>query len=307
MDARLALLLHVPLGLKLSPLDNLKLFSRELDGLWPAQLVEQLVSAEARSYFLSRPDWQRESTAIFEKSTSQGVCWLHKGHGDYPAPWRLLSEGPLVFSYLGEPCWLTRPLLAVVGSRTPTSDSLLWMQRELLPFLRESGVGVVSGGARGIDQWSHRLSIDAGQPTVCVLPSGLLDPYPLSGESLWRGILRTGGCLLSTFSLQQPMRKHFFHIRNRWIAGLGDLCFVVEANRRSGSLLTATLANQENKDVCTLPVSPMAAQGLGNLELLMNGALMIRDRLDLQTVWSQASLSTCHSVPVATEGVESNS
>jgi len=161
------------------------------------------------------------------------------------------------------------------------------MQRELAPFLRECGVQVVSGGARGVDQWAHRLAIDSRQSTVCILPSGLLNAYPPAAEPLWARILESGGCLMSTCALNEPMRKHFFHVRNRWIAGLSDLCLVVEANRRSGSLLTAKLANDESREVCTLPVSPMSSQGLGNLDLLMSGATMVRDRHDLRTLWNK--------------------
>src|SRR5690606_30260774 len=131
-----------------------------------------------------------------------------------------------------------------------------------------NSIGVVSGGARGVDQWAHRLAVDYGNPTVCVLPTGILNPYPSGNESLWRAILEGGGCMLSTFALDEPLRKWAFHARNRWIAGLARVCFVAEANRRSGSLLTANLAACEGREVCTLPVFPLNGQGLANLDLI---------------------------------------
>lgn len=80
------------------------------------------------------------------------------------------------------------------------------------------------------------------------------------------------------------MQKALFHIRNRWIAGMAGATFVVEANRRSGSSLSARLAREENREVATLPVFPLSSQGLGNLALLNDGATLIRDAKDLMTL-----------------------
>ena len=95
--------------------------------------------------------------------------------------------------------------------------------------------------------------------------------------------------MLSTFGLDDPLRKWAFHVRNRWIAGMSRVCFVTEANRRSGSTLTASLAIEEGRDVCTLPVFPMGDQGLANLDLISNGATMIRDYQDLEVLMDYSS------------------
>jgi DNA processing protein len=291
MDIRTAVFLHIPLGLTLEGSEVLSLLNPQLDSYDLNSVLECLSSDASRLYLRQNPEWFEKSREIFETSRGEGIRWVHIGHPEYPEVWRELSQSPFIFSYRGEPVWLNRKLLAVVGSRTPGPDSLLWMQRELAPFLKSEQVAVVSGGARGVDQWAHRLCIDSGQPTVCVLPSGILNPYPSGCERLWEKIVTSGGCLVSTCSLSCGMRKFHFHIRNRWIAGLAEKCFVVEANQKSGSMLTASLANQENRDVCTLPVSPLAVQGRGNLELLSQGATLVRDRWDLQTIWSRANAS----------------
>ncbi len=222
-----------------------------------------------------------EARRILETSADRGIVWSHRECADYPRLWRRLSRAPVLFSYMGRPVWNDRPTLAVVGSRTPMRDTLVWMQCEFGPFLRQCDVTIVSGGARGVDQWAHRLAMDCGRPTVCVYPSGLLNPYPPGFEPTAERILAEGGALISTFGLHQGMRKDLFHIRNRWIAGLSGATFVAEANRRSGSALSARLALEENREVATLPVFPMSAQGLGNLQLLNDGATLIRDALDL--------------------------
>ncbi len=295
MNIRNLLFLHVPIGLKLESVDLERLLAPELDPFSIGSVLGALKTEAARVYCQKNADWIATARAILAKSDQHGIRWSSMGDHDYPASWFDLRSRPVIFSYMGEACWQTTPLLAVVGSRTPASDSLLWMQRELSEFLHQRKVGVVSGGARGVDQWAHRLSLDCGQPTVCVLPSGLLNPYPDRHEDLWKRVVGKGGCMMSTCGLSEPMRKSFFHIRNRWIAGLSPGCVVVEANRRSGSLLTAKLCIEENREVATLPVFPTATQGLGNLDLLEAGATMLRDHRDLITFWdclSEGSFQT---------------
>jgi DNA processing protein len=118
---------------------------------------------------------------------------------------------------------------------------------------------------------------------VCIFPSGILNPYPPRRDDLWEEILLQDGCLLSTFPLHQPMRKAFFSKRNRWIVGLSPATFIVEANRRGGTRMTANQAIEEVRRICTLPVHADSTQGLANLDLIRNGdARMVCDARDLE-------------------------
>jgi DNA processing protein len=252
----------------------------------PQSLEGLLISSHARRFVLEKPNWYDESVRLYEETVRSGIAWCRFGEVDYPRLWLSLSQKPLIFHYRGEPLWRRWPLLSVVGSRTPMRETKMWMQRELGKFLRDRRVGVVSGGARGVDQWAHRLSIDCRRPTVCVLPAGVMRPYPPGSEEFLDSIVREGGCLLSTFHPFEDMRKHNFHIRNRWIAGFSKLCLVAEANRRSGSSLTAMLARAESRALATIPVHPHSEQGLANLDLICEGAAIIRDHLDLETAWN---------------------
>jgi len=290
MDFTLLLLMHTLRGLKLSPHELLAVLEESHNSA-PA-LEQHLKSALARAYLTAHPDWVEESLQWLDMSERQQIRWSRLGDVNYPVEWLELSHSPPVFSFQGEAVWKATPLLAVVGSRTPMSGSRLWMQRELSYFLRGKNIGVVSGGARGIDQWAHRLCIDEGRPTVCVLPSGLLNPYPPDTQPLWSAVRESGGCLLSTFALHEGMRKFAFEVRNRWITGLARMLLVVEANRRSGSAMTAKLALEEQREICTLPVFPHSEQGLANLDLLVNGANLIRDHHDLTTAWDRNSRPT---------------
>jgi DNA processing protein len=115
------------------------------------------------------------------------------------------------------------------------------------------------------------------------LPSGILHPYPHQNEPLFRKIIEAGGALISGFAPDARMQKGFFHARNRWIAAISDVTLIIEAQRKSGSYLTAKLALEEGRSICTLPVSPMSARGLGNLDLIEAGAQPLRDAQDLIT------------------------
>lgn len=290
MDEILLRLMHVPRGLHISDEQLLRLLSGEE----PAKLFEH------SRYFCERPQWREESLAELEDCSAQGVKWSRIGCTDYPRGWLGLSERPAVFHYRGRPRWQDSRFVAVVGSRSPLIETRLWLQRELSVFLRASSAGVVSGGARGIDYLAHRVCLDEGCPTLCVLPSGVLNAYPREHGELWKRIVDEGGCVLSTFSSRIEMRKYHFHTRNRWIVGLANSVFVAEANRRSGSALTAALALQEGRELATLPVFPHSEHGLGNLDLLSNGACLVRDHRDLNIFWTRNLLC-----PALLEGLQS--
>lgn len=215
---------------------------------------------------------------LIEKQNVKFACY---GEAEYPECFKLLDFPPLVISFLGEPVWQTKQFISVVGSREPCSDSLLWMDRELIAYLSHCAVGVVSGGARGVDQAAHRAALLAGQPTVVFVPAGLGKMYPKELSKLVPAVLASGGAFVSEYSFNQEMRICFFEARNRLIASMGSYLLVVEGKRRSGSLLTAGLAMAQGKTIACLPGHPVHPQFSGTLDLLVSGANLIRDRLDL--------------------------
>jgi DNA protecting protein DprA len=294
MDNRFRIFIHALAGLKLSELElDFVLHSRFSSRTEVHEAFSDLAgdqTSAALNFLRELPDWWTELEPVFARSEREGIYWSHIGSEDYPSRWRTLPEKPLLFHYKGKSVWRDRPLVSVVGSRTPMTDTRLWMQRELAEFLRQSETGVVSGGARGVDQWAHRICLEAGRPTVAIFPSGLKNPYPFNHEWLWNQIVERGGALLSTFAMDEELRKWAFHRRNRWIAGLGNLCFVVEANRRSGSAMTGEYAAQQSVPICTIPVFPHSHQGLANLDLIIDReATIIRDWRDLLTCWNRST------------------
>jgi len=201
---------------------------------------------------------------------------------DYPALLRQIPDPPAGIYVIGNLQCLNQQTLSVVGARSPALESLQWMRAYLKRFVAE-GLVLVSGGARGIDQEAHRLSLLGSKPTVVVLPSGLATPYPKSLADWYGDIVKNGGCLVSEYPPQQEMHKHHFLRRNRIISGLSRATLVVEAARRSGSWMTGRLARDQGRTVAVLPGFPLDVRRQGCVDLLVDGAEPLRDDLDLET------------------------
>lgn len=211
----------------------------------------------------------------------QGVQLVCYGEELFPSSCYWMADPPLTLSYLGATAWLNERTLSVVGSREPSFESVQWMEREFAPFCESEKPCVVSGGARGVDQKSHSIALRKNTTTIVVLPSGLQSMYPDSLKEWVAPILNGGGCFLSEYAFEQKMHKHLFHHRNRLIAALGQASLLVEARRRSGTLITAQQALQLGRPVWVVPGHPQDPHFSGSLDLLMEGALLIRDAQDL--------------------------
>lgn len=279
MDVLLRLLQLTFYGLKFSE-DDLRRLLETPPGTWAE--ARRRITSEAALEKIGEPGWCRDRwRRLDEWSRANDIRWVRRGGDDYPEGLCRLSRPPLILSYQGAPVWKSFEMISVVGSREPAGDSIDWMRRHLLPVIETPGLTVVSGGARGIDAFAHELTLLTGKPCVCFLPSGLLHAYPAANAPLFRRIREAGGVLISGFAPDAEMEKGYFHARNRWIAGISSLTFIVEAQRKSGSYLTARMAMEESRAIATLPVSPLAPRGLGNLDLIFDGAHMVRDCADL--------------------------
>jgi DNA processing protein len=213
-----------------------------------------------------------------------GARILFPYHADYPETFYRLEKPPLFLSMIGEPCWVGRSCLSVVGSREASRRAIEWMEQHLLAVVQKKKTILVSGGARGIDQKAHALSLRAGQSTIAFLPAGISEIYPADFASWLPDILACKGAVISEFAPHAKMRKYHFERRNRLIAALGRVTFVVEARRQSGSIMTARLARDADKTVCVLPSFPGDPGSAGSLDLLFDGAFPIRDAQDLLTL-----------------------
>ncbi|MCK4519620.1 MAG: DNA-processing protein DprA [Candidatus Omnitrophica bacterium] len=195
---------------------------------------------------------------------------------DYPKSLREISNPPLVLYLRGDRKILDKFLFAIVGSRKPTSYGIS-IAKEFSLQLSEKGMVIVSGLARGIDTIAHREAIQGGA-TIAVLGSGLLNIYPRENKELSREIA-SAGVVISEFPLlTSPLRENFPR-RNRIVSGISRGVLVVEAGLRSGALITAHLACEQNREVFAIPGSVNSALSKGTHILIKEGAKLV-DCLD---------------------------
>ena len=213
--------------------------------------------------------------------------WLrHEGHhlvrlGDdaYPA---LLADiaGPPARLYInGDPEILHLPALAIVGSRNPTTGGAQ-NAFEFARHLGATGFCIVSGLAQGIDAAAHRGALSAGAPTVAFLGHGIDRVYPAVNRELAREIAARGA-LVSEFPLGTAPGRALFPQRNRLISGLSLGTLVVEAARRSGSLITARLAAEQGREVFAIPGSIHNPLSRGCHQLIRQGAKLVEAADDI--------------------------
>lgn len=227
-----------------------------------------------------QPDWLQKIKKDKELCEQNALKLLPIWHPHYPNGLKHLDKPPMVLCCSGNTSRLLEPSVAIVGSRKMNYQSSQWMEKEITHFLQNSEFQVMSGGAIGVDQKAHTLCALHNRPTVCWLPSGLLDIYPSQLRTLVPDILSAGGLFVTTYSPLQRMRKFHFVQRNQFIAACSELTFIIQAKRKSGTLITARAAADYGKEVAVLPSAPNE-EGLGGLDLLMDGAHLVRDAEDL--------------------------
>ena len=196
----------------------------------------------------------------------------------YPALLKEINDPPPYLTYLGT-LDTTAPSISIVGSRKATAYGL--NSAEHLSFsMASKGFQVVSGLARGIDTAAHKGALRACGKTIAVLGSGLRNIYPKENISLFDEICKTG-TILSEFKINSIPFPHNFPIRNRIIAGISTGTLVVEAEKRSGSLITARLAGEYNREVFAVPGSIVSKKSGGTHSLLKQGAKLVENEMDI--------------------------
>ena len=199
---------------------------------------------------------------------------LATGEPDFPRLLQVTDAAPPLIALRGDPRILARPAIAIVGSRNASTAGLAFTER-LARGLGESGLAVVSGLARGIDARAHKASLHTG--TVAVMAGGQDRIYTASHAALVDAILGEGGAVLAEMPIGWDARGRDFPRRNRIISGLAYGTIVVEAARRSGSLITARYALEQNREVFAVPGSPLDLRAEGTNDLIRQGATLVAD------------------------------
>ena len=223
---------------------------------------------------------QAEAEREMARAAAFGVSFVAIGERDYPDRLRRIASAPPLIALRGDLACLTRPMVGLVGSRN-ASIAGIKMAAILARGLGEAGFTTVSGLARGIDAAAHEASLGTG--TVAVLAGGQDHVYPAEHEPLLARILPAGAAV-SEMPMGHEPRARDFPRRNRLIAGLALGVVVVEAADRSGSLITARLALEENREVFAVPGSPLDPRAEGTNRLLKQGATLVTSVDDVLAV-----------------------
>ncbi len=204
---------------------------------------------------------------------------VHREHPAWPPLLNDLADAPLALFAEGDPDLLGFPLLAVVGSRHPTPAGVE-NATAFAGHLAGRGIGICSGLASGIDAAAHRGALAAGGATVAVLGCGPDQVYPRENSDLFRAVAESG-VMVSEYPPGTPPRRGHFPRRNRLISGLSLGTLVVEAARRSGSLITARLAGEQGREVFAIPGSIHNPMARGCHRLIREGAVLVETADDI--------------------------
>lgn len=209
-----------------------------------------------------------EAAREMEATLKRGIAILALGEAAYPTTLRAIDSPPPLIFVRGDLAALARPAVAIVGSRNASAAGLAFSER-LARGLGKEKIVVVSGLARGIDAAAHRATLASG--TIAALAGGHARLYPAEHEGLAQSICERGA-LISEMPLEWEPRGRDFPRRNRIVSGIALATVVVEAARRSGSLITARFAAEQGREVFAVPGSPLDPRAEGANDLLREGA-----------------------------------
>ncbi len=243
--------------------------------------LEQLrLKPESIESILKR-EFHEKAEEELEKVREIGGDVLNLDDGSYPFLLREISDPPITLYVKGD--WqacFDAPCVAIVGSRrcsTYGENASQMLARDLAA----NGICIISGLARGIDTAAHRGAIQAKGRTVAVMGTGIGQVYPKENAKLVDEILDLGGAVVSQFPLETPPIPENFPYRNRIISGLSLGVLIIEASERSGSLITARLAMEQNREVLAVPGNITSKNSFGTNYLIKSGAKLVQQWQDV--------------------------
>lgn len=261
------------------------MFSGDID-------LEKLGFSLDDSNKIKNPDWSliENDLSWVDNKTNHIISINDKG---YPRLLKEIQNPPILLFVKGDLSLLNIEQIAVVGSRNATPiglDTAFNFSKEIAKL----GIVITSGLAVGIDSASHEGSLAACGRTIAVMGTGLNKIYPARNINLAERIVDSGGALISEFPLSASGKAWHFPMRNRIISGLSMGTLVVEANMRSGSLITARVAGEQGREVFAIPGSIYSQQSRGCHHLIRQGAKIVEKPNDILEEFSCFSQSSSH-------------
>ncbi|MBP5469697.1 MAG: DNA-processing protein DprA [Candidatus Riflebacteria bacterium] len=243
-----------------------------------------LQASQAELMTIKGWDVKRAKRFVSEAPKSKPICSLEKLDSEnirlitfideeYPENLREIPDSPLVLYAKGEALGNCNPAIAVVGARN-ASQMGYEVAHDFAFKLAKAGFTIVSGLALGIDTYAHRGAIEAEGKTIAVLANGVDIVYPRSNAKTRDKIIKTG-TVISEYEPGISPLPWYFPIRNRIISGMCIATLVIEASARSGSLITARLAGEQNREIFAVPGGNGKSPSQGTMNLIKEGAILV--------------------------------
>ncbi len=269
--------------------DNEKLARLQLirtPKIGPATYSQLLVRHQTAINSLEYLAFERPSMPIADKAALLleiealdrfGGKFLFLGEASYPQRLAAIPDAPPIIAVKGDLSFINQQTIGVVGARNASAAGLK-LTRRICTELSANQVTVISGLARGIDTEAHRASLTGG--TIACIAGGLDIVYPQENKNLYAEISEKGLLISEMPFGTQPQARHFPR-RNRIISGLSEGLLVVEAAKKSGSLITARFAADQGRDVFAIPGSPLDPRAQGTNQLIKDGAILTQSATDI--------------------------
>lgn len=226
----------------------------------------------------------------WEKFAKSGLWFITINDKAYPQQLREIKSAPFVLFYLGNLELLKQKQLAVVGTRRYTDYGRM-VTEKLIPQIAQAGIVITSGMAQGIDSIAHQSCLDTNQPTIAVLGAGISEAQKNSyARQMIDKIISQDGLVISEYPPLFPASKYTFPARNRIVSGLSLGTLVIEAGIKSGTLITANYALEQNREVFAVPGNIFSPKSDGTHQLIKNGAQIVTSANDILEVLNFAPI-----------------
>lgn len=246
------------------------------------ELLEKGVDQKTANLFIQK----RKEISLekeFENFSKRPYYFITKKDSLYPSRLKEIKTAPYVLFCYGDIQLLAKKQLAVVGTRMPTSYGKTATEK-ICQGIINAGLLITSGMANGIDTIAHNVAMEMGSPTIAVLGEGFEQARKnFNFKKTMDDIVRSGGLIVSEYHPWARATKFTFPARNRIISGLSLGVLVIEAGEKSGSLITANCALEQNREVFAVPGSIFSSQSIGTNLLIKQGAQLVSSQNDILT------------------------
>ncbi|CAG9619723.1 DNA-processing protein DprA [Sutcliffiella rhizosphaerae] len=245
----------------------------------PSEIMKQTPTSMKKAQAIHHYLQTNQVSTLLKKYHEHNIQSITIFDEDYPPLLKEIFDPPLVLFVKGKKTLLKHRMLGVVGSRGITSYGAQSLEK-LLPALLIEPFVIVSGLARGVDIYAHKLTIRHGGNTIAVLGGGILCIYPKEHQPIAEWISHHQ-LLISEYPPYEPPKKWNFPERNRIISGLSEGVIVIEAKEKSGSLITADQALEQGREVFAIPGSIHSDTSRGTNALIKQGAKLVENPQDI--------------------------